>query len=147
VSGKRYNVESNGFTGKVVPVNPTRRRFRPRGAWLSSQSGGLGLALLDYAAKPNLGISTFVRQQGRCLRQRFDPVLSRGPASQNPATFRFIQSRRLAPVAETIAQEANGEGGWALGSVSARLLQVARRPVTVVRVGAVGAPCATTGRG
>lgn len=65
------------------------------------------------------------------------------------ATFRFVQPRRSAPVAETIAHEADREKAdlivvgtdrlgvyatWALGSVSARLLQVARRPVTVVRV-------------
>jgi nucleotide-binding universal stress UspA family protein len=62
---------------------------------------------------------------------------------------RFVQPRRLGPVAEAIAQEADkeeadlivvgteghgGAGSWSLGSVSARLLQVARRPVAVVRV-------------
>jgi nucleotide-binding universal stress UspA family protein len=66
------------------------------------------------------------------------------------ARFRFVQPRRMAPVAETIAQEADREkadmivvgtdrygafASWALGSVSARLLQIARRPVTVVHVG------------
>jgi nucleotide-binding universal stress UspA family protein len=66
-----------------------------------------------------------------------------------PATFRFVQARRQAPVAETISNEADREradlivvgtdrygtlASWALGSVSARLLQVARRPVTVVHV-------------
>jgi nucleotide-binding universal stress UspA family protein len=63
--------------------------------------------------------------------------------------FRFVQPRRHGPVAETIAQEADREradlivvgtdrfgafASWALGSVSARLLQIARRPVTVVHV-------------
>jgi nucleotide-binding universal stress UspA family protein len=65
------------------------------------------------------------------------------------ARCRFVQPRRLGPVAEAIAHEADKEkadlivvgteghgalGGWALGSVSARLLHVARRPVAVVRV-------------
>lgn len=65
------------------------------------------------------------------------------------ARCRFVQPRRLGPVAEAIAHEADKEkadsivvgteghgavGAWALGSVSARLLHVARRPVTVVRV-------------
>ena len=78
------------------------------------------------------------------------------------ATFRFIQPRQLAPVAETIAREADREKAdliivgtdrlavfatWALGSVSARLLQVARRPVTVVRVGAAAKPEAIAARG
>jgi nucleotide-binding universal stress UspA family protein len=77
------------------------------------------------------------------------------------ATFRFIQSRHLAPVAETIAREADREKAdlivvgtdrlavfatWTLGSVSARLLQVARRPVTVVRVAAAATPGATAAR-
>jgi nucleotide-binding universal stress UspA family protein len=62
---------------------------------------------------------------------------------------RFVQPRRLGPVAEAIAHEADkekadlivvgteghgGAGNWSLGSVSARLLHIARRPVTVVRV-------------
>ena len=62
---------------------------------------------------------------------------------------RFVQPRRLGPVAEAIAHEADkekadlivvgteghgGAGNWSLGSVSARLLHVARRPVAVVRV-------------
>jgi nucleotide-binding universal stress UspA family protein len=66
------------------------------------------------------------------------------------AKFRFVQPPRRGPVAETIADEADREiadlivvgtdrygasASWALGSVSARLLQVARRPVTVVHVG------------
>jgi len=61
----------------------------------------------------------------------------------------FVQPRRHGPVAETISQEADREradlivvgtdrfgafASWALGSVSARLLQIARRPVTVVHV-------------
>ena len=65
------------------------------------------------------------------------------------ARLLFVQSRRLGPVAEAIAQEADKEkadlivvgteghgaaGLWALGSVSARLLHIARRPVAVVRV-------------
>lgn len=77
------------------------------------------------------------------------------------AKFHFIQPRQLAPVAETIALEADREKAdlivvgtdrlavfatWALGSVSARLLQVARRPVTVVRVGAAATPGATAAR-
>lgn len=77
------------------------------------------------------------------------------------ACFRFVPSRGRAPVAETIAQEADRQKAdlivvgtdrlgtfatWALGSVSARLLQVARRPVTVVRVGAAGAPAAAAVR-
>lgn len=77
------------------------------------------------------------------------------------ATFRFIQPRQLAPVAETIAREADREKAdlivvgtdrlavfatWTLGSVSARLLQVARRPVTVVRVAAAATPGATAAR-
>ena len=64
--------------------------------------------------------------------------------------FRFVQPPRRNPVAETIADEADREladlivvgtdrygasASWALGSVSARLLQIARRPVTVVHVG------------
>ena len=79
----------------------------------------------------------------------------------NRATYRFVQPRRLAPVAETIAHEADREKAdlivvgtdrlgvfatWALGSVSARLLQVARRPVTVVRVAAAAAPGSTPAR-
>lgn len=62
---------------------------------------------------------------------------------------RFVQPRRLGPVAEAIAQEADkekadlivvgteghgGAGSWSLGSVSARLLHIAQRPVAVVRV-------------
>jgi nucleotide-binding universal stress UspA family protein len=62
---------------------------------------------------------------------------------------RFVQPRRLGPVAEAIANEADrekadlivvgteghgGAGSWSLGSVSARLLHIARRPVAVVRV-------------
>lgn len=62
---------------------------------------------------------------------------------------RFVQPRRLGPVAEAIAHEADkekadlivvgteghgGAGNWSLGSVSARLLHIARRPVAVVRV-------------
>jgi nucleotide-binding universal stress UspA family protein len=62
---------------------------------------------------------------------------------------RFVQPQQLGPVAEAIAHEADkekadlivvgteghgGAGSWSLGSVSARLLHVARRPVTVVRV-------------
>ena len=77
------------------------------------------------------------------------------------ATFRFVKPRQLAPVAETIAREADREKAdlivvgtdrlavfatWALGSVSARLLQVARRPVTVVRVGAAAMPGAAMAR-
>lgn len=65
------------------------------------------------------------------------------------ARCKFVQPRRLGPVAEAIAHEADKEkvdlivvgtegngavGGWALGSVSARLLHIARRPVAVVRV-------------
>jgi len=63
--------------------------------------------------------------------------------------FRFVRPRRHGLVAETIAQEADREradliivgtdrfgafASWALGSVSARLLQISRRPVTVVHL-------------
>lgn len=66
------------------------------------------------------------------------------------ARFRFIEPRRLGPVADAIAHEADrekadlvvvgteGHGAvatFALGSVSARLLHISRRPVAVVRVG------------
>jgi nucleotide-binding universal stress UspA family protein len=66
------------------------------------------------------------------------------------ARLRFVESRKLGPVADAIANEADreradlivvgteGHGAlpsFALGSVSARLLHVARRPVAVVRVG------------
>jgi nucleotide-binding universal stress UspA family protein len=66
------------------------------------------------------------------------------------ARFRFVESRRLGPVADAIAREADrekadlvvvgteGHGAvqtFALGSVSARLLHISRRPVAVVRVG------------
>jgi nucleotide-binding universal stress UspA family protein len=62
---------------------------------------------------------------------------------------RFVQPRRLGPVAEAIAHEADkekadlivvgteghgGAGNWSIGSVSARLLHIARRPVAVVRI-------------
>ena len=65
------------------------------------------------------------------------------------AKLRFVQSRKLGPVADAIANEADREkadlivvgteghgalGRFALGSVSARLLHIARRPVAVVRV-------------
>ncbi|MGH9365444.1 MAG: universal stress protein [Thermoanaerobaculia bacterium] len=65
------------------------------------------------------------------------------------ARLRFVQSRRLGPVADAIAHEADRErvdlivvgteghgalGRFALGSVSARLLHISRRPVAVVRV-------------
>lgn len=63
--------------------------------------------------------------------------------------YRFVESRRLGPVADAIAREADreradlvvvgteGHGAvrtFALGSVSARLLHISKRPVTVVRV-------------
>ena len=62
-----------------APVYPPEGRVA-----LSSQSGALGLALLDYAARLNLGISTFVSvgQQGRRLGQR--PRSSTGPRTRGP---------------------------------------------------------------
>ncbi len=65
------------------------------------------------------------------------------------ARFRFLRPRRLGPAPEAIAREAEREradmivvgsegygayAAWALGSVSQRLLHMARRPVTVVHV-------------
>ncbi len=58
------------------------------------------------------------------------------------ARFRFVQPRRIAQEADrekadliVVGTDRYGAfASWALGSVSARLLQVARRPVTVVHV-------------
>jgi nucleotide-binding universal stress UspA family protein len=65
------------------------------------------------------------------------------------ARFRFLAPRNLGPAPEAIAREADKErvdliivgsegygayAAWALGSVSQRLLHLARRPVTVVHV-------------
>ena len=69
------------------------------------------------------------------------------------ARCRYVGRRDLEPIAETIAREAEreradlvvvGSGGgtevarWALGSITHRLVHLARRPVAVVRVGAKG---------
>lgn len=82
---------------------------------------------------------------GRVLRDAEREVSKLG----GKARVRFVQSRRLGPVADAIAHEADREradlivvgteghgalGKFALGSVSARLLHIARRPVAVVRV-------------
>lgn len=98
-----------------------------------------------------LGLAPELEKQERQLASRILMAAERDLKKLRvPATFRFVQPRRQGPVAETIAQEADREkadlivvgtdrfgafASWALGSVSARLLQVARRPVTVVHVG------------
>jgi nucleotide-binding universal stress UspA family protein len=92
-----------------------------------------------------------LEKQERTLAERVLKAAARDLRSFGArARFRFIESRRLGPVADAIAQEADrekadlivvgteGHGAlatFALGSVSARLLHISRRPVAVVRVG------------
>lgn len=102
------------------------------------------------SAQVCVGLQPELEKQERELAQRIlDAAQRELKKFEVPATFRFVQARRQGPVAEAIAAEAEREkadlivvgtdrygtlASWALGSVSARLLQVARRPVTVVHV-------------
>ncbi len=75
------------------PVYPPRGRVA-----MSTQSGALGLAILDYARRLDIGISSFVSvgQQGRRLGQRSDSVLGGGSAARRSSccTSRASETRR-----------------------------------------------------
>lgn len=104
--------------------------FPPEGrVALSSQSGALGLALLDYAAQLNLGISTFVSVgnkadvSGNDLVQywaqdpRTDVILLYLESFGNPARFSRI-ARRVARVKPIVAVKSGRSGAGARAASS-----------------------------
>ena len=129
--------------------------FPPEGrVALSSQSGALGLALLDYASKLNLGISTFISVgnkadvSGNDLIQywaedpRTDVILLYLESFGNPARFSQI-ARRVARRKPIVAVKSgrSGAGSRAASShtgalaESDRVVDVLLRQAGVIRTG------------
>jgi nucleotide-binding universal stress UspA family protein len=108
------------------------------------------LFVSHLSSNADFAVSAEIEREERDLgRRTLEAAEHELKAHRDRCRFRFVQPRRLGSVAEAIAYEADREradlivvgtdrygtlASWALGSVSARLLQVARRPVTVVHV-------------
>ncbi len=104
------------------------------------------------ATRLPLGLPAAANGNGRRSTQRILEVARRDAERLGArARCRYVGTRDLEPIAETIARTAEreradlivvGSGGgtefarWALGSITHRLVHLARRPVAVVRVGA-----------
>lgn len=106
------------------------------------------------ATRLPLGLPAATNGDGRRSTQRILDIARRDAERLGArAVCRYVGTRDLEPIAEAIARTAEreradlivvGSGGgtaltrWALGSITHRLVHLARRPVAVVRVGAKG---------
>ncbi len=128
---------------------------RSRGGRLIAMAvGSPSTPAYPKATRLPLGLPAATNGGDRRSTQRILEVARRDAERLGARTLcRYVGTRDLEPVAEAIARTAEreradlivvGSGGgseltrWALGSITHRLVHLARRPVAVVRVGAKG---------